>query len=129
MSFRKIDVDDEVFAFLEGVARAFVETTPNDVLRRLLLVDEVKRTSGVVGVLKPFIDAGKLKPGDILTHNQSRKRRTFRAEVTSDGLVQIKDGRQFTTPSPALKAYVGYQVDGWKNWFVERLNCSLKELQ
>ena len=31
-----IEIDDEVFAYLQGQAVAFVETTPNPVLRRLL---------------------------------------------------------------------------------------------
>ncbi len=37
----KIDVDPEVFGFLQEHARAFVDT-PNDVLRHLLLTREAK---------------------------------------------------------------------------------------
>jgi hypothetical protein len=37
MKYHKIEVDEQVFQFLGDHAAPFVETTPNTVLRRLLL--------------------------------------------------------------------------------------------
>jgi hypothetical protein len=130
MTDRTIEVDDEVYAFLENEARSFVETSPNDVLRRLLLAKAARLPSaGVSGLLKPLLDDEKLIPGDRLVHHQPRKRRTFYAEVTADGFLQIEDGRRFAKPSPALRECVGHQVNGWDHWIVERIGCSLKDLQ
>lgn len=39
----KIEIDEEVMAFLKAQARPFVETTPNAVLRRLLLGKPISR--------------------------------------------------------------------------------------
>jgi Restriction Enzyme Adenine Methylase Associated len=128
MALRKIDVDDEVFAAIEREAVPFVDTTPNDVLRRTLL-SRPSQPSRKPGDLMPLIEAGRLKPGDRLVHHQPRKGRTFTAEVTSDGHVQLDDGRTFPAPSPALKARVGTEVNGWAQWIVERTGQSLKELR
>jgi hypothetical protein len=86
-------------------------------------------SAGATGLLKPLIDAGKLSPGDRLVHHQPRKRRTFYAQVTTDGFVQIEDGRRFAKPSPALRECVGHQINGWENWVVERMNCPLQDLR
>ncbi len=130
MALRKIDVDDEVFAFLGREAKPFVETTPNDVLRRLLLADLSKSSlTGATGVLMTLIEAGGLRVGDKLVHHQPRKRRTFNGEVTAEGFVQLADGRRFARPSPALKACVGHEINGWHNWVVERLGRSLQDLR
>lgn len=37
MPMHKIEIDDEVFSYLENEAKPFVDTTPNAVLRRVLL--------------------------------------------------------------------------------------------
>ena len=40
---RKIEIDDDVFAYLQEQAVAFIETTPNLVLRRLIDIDSHDR--------------------------------------------------------------------------------------
>ena len=43
LAMKTIEIDDEVFAFLQGQAIPFVETNPNLVLRRLLLKKSVEQ--------------------------------------------------------------------------------------
>jgi len=127
---RSISVDDEVFQFLQREAIAFVDVTPNDVLRRLLLHDTHKAPPAEApGALMPLITAGLLRAGDTLVKNQPRKRRSFTAKVTEGGLIQINDGRVFAEPSPALKAYVGTEINGWDEWTVERTGQTLNDLR
>jgi hypothetical protein len=129
VSARKIEVDDEVFAALQREAIPFVDTTPNDVLRRELLGEKRKPATGKAGDLMPLIDAGRLRAGDRLVHHQPRKRRTFTAEVTPDGYIQLDDGRRFAAPSPALKACVGTEINGWYQWTVERTGRALRHVR
>ncbi|MER8188575.1 hypothetical protein [Kitasatospora sp. NPDC094015] len=112
---RTILIDDEVFAFLQRHSEPLVDS-PNDVLRRLLLggaqpADPAGSRS--TGALMPFIEAGLIAPGDALHHTQVRLKATHTARVTADGWIEIPDGRAFRLPSPALKAQVGYDVNGW----------------
>lgn len=129
MPVRTIEVDDEVFAVLQRHAIPFVDTTPNDVLRRKLLGEIPKAPAGKAGDLMPLIEAGFLKASDRLVHHQPRKRRTFAAEVTPDGYIQLEDGRKFAAPSPALKACVGTEINGWYQWTVERTGQRLQDLR
>lgn len=126
--YREIEVDDEVYAALQREAVAFEETTPNDVLRRLLLTGS-SRPPGKPGDLMPLLEAGRLQAGDKLVHEQRRKGRSFTAEVTSDGYVQLPDGQRFPAPSPALKACVGSEINGWASWLVARTGQPLRELR
>lgn len=129
MSVRTIEVDDEVFAVLQRDAIPFVDITPNDVLRRKLLGEKPKVLTGKTGDLMPLIEVGRLKVGDRLVHHQPRKRRTFAAEVTPDGYIQLDDGRKFAAPSPALKACVRTEINGWYQWTVERTGQRLQDLR
>lgn len=130
MAVKKIDVDDEVFAYLQREAIPFVDISPNDVLRRKLLARAPSLTSeGKPGDLMPLIAAGRLQAGDRLVHHQPRKRRSFTAEVTSEGYIQLPDGRRFAAPSPALKACVGTEINGWYQWKVERTDGTLQDLR
>lgn len=128
MKFTTVKIDDEVLAALGREAIPFVETTPNEVLRRLLLTKKTA-PAGKPGHLLPMVEAGALKPGDRLVHEQPRKRRRHFAEVTADGCVKLDDGRSFEAPSPALKACVGSDINGWAHWTVERLGETLDELR
>jgi hypothetical protein len=127
MSGRQIEVDDEVYAVLEREAIAFVDKTPNDVLRRLLLGKAPESAPGKPGDLMPLLQAGRLRAGDRLIHHQPRKGRTFTADVTADGYIQLEDGRRFAAPSPALSACVGSQINGWGQWTVERTGQPLQD--
>jgi Restriction Enzyme Adenine Methylase Associated len=149
----KIEIDDEVLAFLKSKAEPFVDT-PNDVLRRLLLHDSAGTASLVAGtalterkprmkpgpLLKPplgrrpgalirLIEEGLIKEDDLLTHRRKRAGLTFLARVTDDGWVKISSGDEFSSPSPALKACVGTEIDGWAFWRHDPTGKSLRELR
>lgn len=124
-----IEVDDEVYKALERAARPFVEATPNEVLRRLLLGEAHRGETRKPGDLMVLLDEGRLQTGDRLVHHQSRRNKTFTAEVTEDGYIQLVNGTEFAKPSPALRACVGYEINGWVQWKVERTGQPLQELR
>ncbi|GAA1038396.1 restriction system modified-DNA reader domain-containing protein [Streptomyces murinus] len=122
MPKRSIEIDDEVFAFLQSRSEPLVDT-PNDVLRRLLLQDADRLAEGPgdrrPGDLMPFITAGLLKAGDKLIHVQPRRGLTHEATVTADGWLEIEDGRTFSKPSPALKAQTGVDINGYGKYVLK----------
>ncbi|MEV6696555.1 hypothetical protein AB0M68_05225 [Streptomyces sp. NPDC051453] len=119
---RSIEIDDEVFAFLQSRSEPLVDT-PNDVLRRLFLKDANRPAETPEdrrpGDLMPFITAGLLKAGDKLIHVQPRRGLTHEATVTSDGWLEIEDGREFPKPSPALKAQTGVDINGYGKYVLK----------
>ncbi|MEQ4303739.1 hypothetical protein ABNF97_20565 [Plantactinospora sp. B6F1] len=127
-------MDDEVYALLQQHAQPFVDRE-NDVLRRLLGLDgeQPPRTAGAprrrTGDLMPFINAELLRPGDELVHVQPRRGLEHRATVTSDGHLELADGRVFGKPSPALKACVGHDINGWDQWTHTPSGHRLKDLR
>ncbi|GAA3372167.1 hypothetical protein GCM10017744_102580 [Streptomyces antimycoticus] len=127
---RTIEVDDEVFAYLQRHGEPLVDS-PNDVLRRLLLnggappADPARRP----GALMFILEVGLLQPGDELEHHQPRRRRTHTATVTADGWVELPDGRVFAQPSPALKAQTGSEINGWGQYKHVRSGKRLQELR
>jgi hypothetical protein len=127
VTYKQIEVDDEIYGVLEREARAFVDKTPNDVLRRLLLGEAPGPVPGKPGDLMPLLEDGRLQAGDKLVHHQPRKRRTFTAVVTADGYIQLDDGQKFAAPSPALRACVGSEINGWYQWIVERTGKRLQD--
>lgn len=120
----KIAVDDEVFAYLQSRAKAWVEE-PNDVLRRLLLGPSANEQ----GALKPLIEAGLLRPDEQLVWRRPRLGKTHYATVLPDGCLRIENGDVFVRPSPACKALAGQQTDGWAAWHRLSDNRSLKHLR
>lgn len=130
MAWRQIDVDEDVYAFLEEEAQPFVDKSPNDVLRRVLFSGaQIPESPSVAGDLKPLISSGALVPGDKLVHHQPRKGRTFQATVTAEGLIETTSGRRYKSPSPALKEYVGHDINGWGNWTVDRTGETLQDIR
>ncbi|MFE3994260.1 hypothetical protein ACFXPW_21590 [Streptomyces goshikiensis] len=129
MPMRPIDIDDEVFAFLQSHSEPLVDT-PNDVLRRLLLDGGDPATERRPGDLAPLIKAGLLKAGDVLVHHQPRRGLTHEAVVTADGWIEIEDGRSFSKPSPALKAQTGTEINGYGKYVLkERPEVRLQDLR
>ncbi|MGW7433306.1 restriction system modified-DNA reader domain-containing protein [Streptomyces sp. NPDC054861] len=129
---RKIEIDDEVFAYLQRHSEPLVDT-PNDVLRRALLSDEksgenVEPERGLGGLMF-IIEAGEATPGDQLRHHQPRLHRTHEAKITADGWVELPDGRVFASPSPALKAQTGSDINGWGQYTHVRTGKKLQELR
>lgn len=130
---RRIEIDDEVYAWLEKRARGF--EVPNDVLRRELLGDSQPATSSplrpvppVTGGLYPLIAAGLIQPGDTLSCHRTRQGITYKAEVLPDGFIRTERGT-FRAPSPALKAYVQTEVDGWASWMHDQSGKRLRDLR
>lgn len=128
----RIEIDQDIYTELEKHVRGF--ESPNDVLRRLLLGDDQpsatsKRMAPLQrGRLYPLIEAGIIKPGDALRHEQVRKGLAFDAKVTeSGGIKTIKE--IYSAPSPALGDLVGSQIDGWANWNHVPTNKSLRQLR
>lgn len=131
-SMRTIEVDDEVFAYLQRHSEPLVDT-PNDVLRRELLKDKKppvdKRSDRKTGTLMPIIEAGLAAAGDKVRHHQSRLKRTHEATITADGWIEIPDGRAFPQPSPALKAQTGSEINGWGQYTHVPSGRRLQELR
>ncbi|MFF9727785.1 hypothetical protein [Streptomyces gardneri] len=129
---RKIEIDDEVFAYLQRHSEPLVDT-PNDVLRRELLGDgkDAKGTSVERGLggLMFIIEAGLAAPGDKLVHHQPRRHRTHEATISADGWVELPDGRAFAQPSPALKAQTGSDINGWGQYTHVPSGRKLQELR
>jgi hypothetical protein len=48
--------------------------------------------------------------------------------VTDDGAIETSAGR-FHAPSPALRALVGYEINGWENWVHVRTGKPLSLLR
>ncbi|MFC4534623.1 hypothetical protein [Sphaerisporangium dianthi] len=133
----KIEIDDEVYKALQDEAEPFVETTPNEVLRRILLrapgkeseVDSADLGENRPGVLRRLIDQGLLAAGDKLVWNRPRIGEIHHATVLAGGSIQISTGEIFTKPSPACKKLIGQETDGWSAWHRESNNRSLKDLR
>ncbi|MEU3493506.1 hypothetical protein ABZ747_08415 [Kitasatospora cineracea] len=130
---RTIAIDEEVFAFLQAHGEPLVDT-PNDVLRRLLLQSapggaNPAPAAPAPGALLPFLQRGWLRDGEELHHTKKRSGVTFRAHVTPEGGIRIDDGRVFLLPSPALKAQVGSEINGWGQYLISRTEEPLQTLR
>nr|MDT0519883.1 hypothetical protein [Streptomyces sp. DSM 41633] len=129
---RKIEVDDEVFAYLQRHSVPLVDT-PNDVLRRVLLDAETSEedpgANRGLGGLMFLIEAGEAVAGDELEHHQPRLQRTHKATITADGWIELPDGRLFAQPSPALKAQTGSAINGWGQYTHVRTQRKLQQLR
>ncbi|XVU22919.1 hypothetical protein ACQPZJ_37450 [Actinoplanes sp. CA-054009] len=130
-----IEVDDEVFAKLQGRAVPFVDT-PNDVIRRLLA--EVDGSEAPVRAVAPapagrlsrLIRQGLVRPGDKVRHQRKRTNEIFEATITEGGCLQVEGvAAPFREPSPALRHFTGSQIDGWHNWTHVGSQRTLRELR
>ena len=82
----------------------------------------------VTGSILPLIQAGLIIPGDQLTHQQKRSGATHTATVTAGGRLET-DAGTFNAPSSALRALVGYEVNGWAHWMHVSTGKTLGELR
>lgn len=65
------------------------------------------------GTLLELIDRGVMKPNDEVT--ASRRKSTFSATITSNGLLRLPNGFE-GSPSTAATECTGNAVNGWKFW-------------
>ncbi|QIS06607.1 hypothetical protein F5X71_33730 [Nocardia brasiliensis] len=133
-----IAVDDAVYAALVAARVGF--ESPNDVLRRLLLPeaasaatfkdvkDEVAGRAARSGQLATLLDRGLIEIGDTLRHTRVRKGQVFSAEVLEGGLIRTEKG-VYSSPSPALKALVGSEINGWHHWIHTSSEKTLAQLR
>lgn len=125
----RIEVDDEIFAWLQERATPLVDT-PNSVLRRELMLNGTATPQGIntpnltngdrhrrSGELVTLISRGRIQAGDALVFSK-RNGETYHGIVTENGEIQVQ-GRPYGSPSGALKAHLGYEINGWKNWVHE----------
>lgn len=65
-------------------------------------------------------DAGLLTPGTQLTFRRRRSGATHSARVTTDGRIELSDGRRYKSPSAAAAAASGRgPFDGWTAWALD----------
>jgi hypothetical protein len=88
----------------------------------------VRTVHDVTGSILPLIEAGLVAPGDELLHDQARTGVRLTATVTAEGRLQTSAGI-FDAPSSALRALVGYEVNGWKTWIHRPTGRSLAALR
>jgi len=132
---RNIKIAEDIYALLQRHAEPFVDSE-NDVLRRLLLaedadgyIDGAPAVRRGPGDLMPYLDAGLLNAGDELVHEQPRKGRVHRALVAGDGWLEVEGHPAFRQVSPALKALVGNEINGWGQWTHVASGRRLQELR
>lgn len=136
-------LDEDVLKALHALAKPWIETTPNAVLRRLLAegaLGKVPETGSTgwtdetpgkdrEGVLKPLIDKGLLEVGERLEWRRPRLGQVHHATVLPGGCLRLDDGQLFEKPSPACKAISGQETDGWAAWRRVSDGRSLKTLR
>ena len=120
----KIEITEEVYRKLQGLARPF-EDTPNDVIFRLLS-ENVSADPERVGVpLKSSVVSGDLitKGGRVPAGTKLKavyRSRTFTAEIVNSSVVW--DGKTFSSLSEAAVAVIRSTgsnrktEDGWRFW-------------
>jgi hypothetical protein len=59
---------------------------------------------------------------------RKRSGQAFHAVITKDGWTQLPDGREYSSPSPALSAYVHTQISGNANWTHDSSGMTLRQL-
>jgi len=120
----RIDVTDEVYRKLQGLAKPF-EDTPNDVIQRLLNGELSKEPKGTDSSVPPSIISGDLctRGGKVLAGTKLKaqyKSRTYMAEIENGGV--IWDGKAYSSLSDAAVAVIQSTgskrttEDGWRFW-------------
>lgn len=79
------------------------------------------------GELMPFIKSGKIAPDDVLIYTK-RNGETYRGVVSNDGWIRANENT-YSSPSGALKACLGHDVNGWKTWTHQRTGQLLDALR
>jgi len=140
---KTIEIDDEVYAYLQSKAIAYIEQNPNLTLRRLLEISKAEkhqprpqaftgRTKKPKANLKILLKAGLLKEGQevVLRDYQSRELEGCEAIVSQGSLVWNKQRFSMSELAKTLLKKQGYQSDSVRGpmfWFT-RDGVSIKEI-
>jgi hypothetical protein len=144
-----IEIDEEVYSYLQSKAIPFEDKTPNDTIRRLFGFDKPSEASSVKflpqreprkveGRKKPktrlteLVDAEFLEEGQVLHLRDYRGRKIPDSEATIHRGGLLKDGEVYSMSNLAKKllkkeGYASDSVRGPAHWFTEN-NDSIKNL-
>lgn len=117
----KIDLPEDLYHELERLAVPFEDTSPVDVIRRLVSMPRPyakssRKGSQQDGHLLMLVRHGLIAAGDMLVYERPRRGDSFTATVTDDGWLALSDGRKARSPSGAIKLLVGTTDNGFKAW-------------
>lgn len=86
----RIEIDDDVFAFLQKQAKPFIEHTPNSTLRRLLGIDRVSTSAKPQALSQTATEEldGRLTEGRELVRSRSKARKADLEDLVRAGLVR-----------------------------------------
>jgi len=137
---RTIEVDDEVYAYLQSKAISFIETTPNLALRRLFSLDgksQVPQSKAKMGKkpkanLQKLIKAGLLQEGQTLYLHDYQGRRIEGYEAIVSGNSLLRSGKPYAMSTLAKedlkeKGFTSESVRGPAHWYNSD-GISVKEL-
>ena len=137
---RTIEVDDEVYAYLQSKAIPYIETTPNLTLRRLfnlngkgqMLQSEDKMGKKPKANLQKLIKSGLLQEGQTLYLYDYRVRKIEGYEAIVSGNSLLRNGKPYSMSRLAKeglkeKGFKSEDVRGPAHWYNSD-GISVKEL-
>ncbi|MBX3257469.1 MAG: DUF4357 domain-containing protein [Chitinophagaceae bacterium] len=109
-----IEIDIDVYkAIIQN--SEYINEAPNDVLRRMLLVDNPFAIAGH----DTIADDGGMSVKNVFLPNGMKLRKQYKGKVhkalVKDGFIALNE-HQFTSPSGAAVFVAKNQVNGWKFW-------------
>lgn len=131
----RIDLPEDLYRELERRAVPFVDTSPADVLMRLLASSPADETGASspppesLGYLWSLMEKGAIAPGDELEFHRPRLGDKFSGTVTECGWIELDDGRLCRSPSGAIMELVGANYNGYKHWLHVKSGLRLDELR
>ncbi|WP_037179904.1 GmrSD restriction endonuclease domain-containing protein [Rhodococcoides fascians] len=75
-----------------------------------------------------LIERGYMMPGDVLVFYQKKAQRNYQARVRRDGTITVGN-ETFTAVSTALGFCLGYSVNGWQSWRLQRTGELIHDLR
>jgi hypothetical protein len=117
---KTIDVDDQVYKWLQTKAIAFVEQTPNDVLRRLFSLDTGARSR------TPLVTERRQS-------SHSKQPKAYLKELVRRGYIQESEKLTFNDKRKSLSKRYAASVKGHKlcyndmQWTMSRLTAEILE--
>lgn len=106
--------------------------TGEEVKKYSLLRRDANENTGFISI-KDLLGAGVLQVNEKLISSNESIYKGFSCRINEDGFIQFDDGKIEETPSGAAKYCIKQKygkltnINGWKLWFVPRLNCSLSD--